>query len=117
MKTDVARQHIDIALGSAIFGPSLMASKSAGAQSALQAFVEAAKAARDMLTEDNALSLTEALRKGTGQQLLDGVLRWKKKLKTAPGGPIFALEDREGLVEHTIIATLDLAMAKLGEPR
>ena len=62
-----------------------------------------------MLTEDNALSLTEALRKGTGQQLLDGVLRWKKKLKTAPGGPIFALEDREGLVEHTIIATLDLA--------
>lgn len=111
---DIAREYIDVALGSAIFLPSNIAKKSAGAQSALKAFVEAAKAARDMLTDENAAALLKALRAGTAQQLLNGVLRWKKKLKPVAGGPSFLLEDKEGLVANSVIAALDTALEKMG---
>ena len=110
---DIARQYIDVALGSAIFLPSSIAKKSAGAQSALKAFVEAAKIARNMLTDENAGSVVKALRTGTAQQLLNGVLRWKKKLKPVAGGPSFVLEDKEGLVANSVIAALDTALEKI----
>lgn len=111
---EIAQQYIDTALGSAILLPSTVAKKSAGAQKALNAFREAAEAARASLTEDGALTTLKALRSGTAQQLLNGVLRWKKAIKAQAGGYTFLLEDKEGLVANSIIAALDTAIRKIG---
>ena len=111
--TEIARQYIDTALGSAILKPSVVAKKSVGARKALDAFREAAEVARGALTDDNALATLKALRAGTAQQLLNGVLRWKKEIKASVGAPAFLLEDKEGLVANSIIASLDTGIKKL----
>jgi hypothetical protein len=110
VKAEIARQAIDTALGSVLF----TRESAAGAKASMDAFVEAAHAARDMLTEDNAAALLKALRNGTAQQMQDGVLRWRKLLPVVPGGPDFVFEDRERLVENTVLAVLELAIGKIG---